>query len=618
MDSPSQAACSARSSLAPQGRASRRRASAARPAVRLASLTVSLRSAAVLQASKRPASKGGDNVRKPMAAAGTAVFFVLAPGVVAGLLPWWLTGWRVRQPRTGRPDPAPGHRRALPLRPQPHVPGGRGHHRRAGAGTWPARPPAVRRGRRRRYGRVRPWVRGADPAPPVRRAVPGLPACRASLVATPPPLAAGPDRPTLTPLSVSRNTRSDPLGQLPLVYASEARTERHALSPSDRHRLARIVTIPRSHRVAYRGLACWSWPGWVLNGGPQPPGRVFVVQVEPHRGATQQAQLRQFRPHQLKGRLPACAGDGQVDVLLPQALPATGALAELVLAEQGIQHVFEVVARPKLLDRAPLARDRERHQQEHVVFWLAHRLHLPVIALLVGGASHAGPTAVRTPCRPAPQLAGPWSLPDCIIAGGQDGKAPIRGKNRRHPDPGALRRADPARRCRPTDLPGDVDHRPPGAVRRSINDAGQSGREPFQSGALIFSGRIGAVVVWPVGRSKTRWPGIAALLLSAQEAASGGPGDNPGRPLHALRHPGRDDAQHPRQRGLDRSGSRHPSPALGAVSARAAEQVADVVYRGRMVAALSLRSRRSPADWPRFLRGLRSSPTWSPRSEPAG
>src|SRR6266508_3945364 len=166
---------------------------------------------------------------------------------------------------------------------------------------------------------------------------------------------------------------------------AKARTERHALSPSDRHRLARIVTIPRSHRVAYRGLACWSWPGWVLNGGPQPPGRVFVVQVEPHRGATQQAQLRQFRPHQLKGRLPACAGDGQVDVLLPQALPATGALAELVLAEQGIQHVFEVVARPKLLDRAPLARDRERHQQEHVVFWLAHRLHLPVIALLVGG-----------------------------------------------------------------------------------------------------------------------------------------------------------------------------------------------------------------------------------------
>jgi len=37
-------------------------------------------------------------VRRSIAAAGTAIFFVLAPGVVAGLVPWWLTGWRVRQP----------------------------------------------------------------------------------------------------------------------------------------------------------------------------------------------------------------------------------------------------------------------------------------------------------------------------------------------------------------------------------------------------------------------------------------------------------------------------------------------------------------------------------------
>lgn len=29
------------------------------------------------------------------AAVGTAVFLVLAPGVVAGLIPWWLTGWEV-------------------------------------------------------------------------------------------------------------------------------------------------------------------------------------------------------------------------------------------------------------------------------------------------------------------------------------------------------------------------------------------------------------------------------------------------------------------------------------------------------------------------------------------
>jgi protein-S-isoprenylcysteine O-methyltransferase Ste14 len=30
-----------------------------------------------------------------VAAAGSAVFFVLAPGIVAGLLPWLITGWRV-------------------------------------------------------------------------------------------------------------------------------------------------------------------------------------------------------------------------------------------------------------------------------------------------------------------------------------------------------------------------------------------------------------------------------------------------------------------------------------------------------------------------------------------
>jgi protein-S-isoprenylcysteine O-methyltransferase Ste14 len=35
-------------------------------------------------------------MRRAGAAVGSAVFFVLAPGVVAGLIPWWLTGWRVR------------------------------------------------------------------------------------------------------------------------------------------------------------------------------------------------------------------------------------------------------------------------------------------------------------------------------------------------------------------------------------------------------------------------------------------------------------------------------------------------------------------------------------------
>jgi protein-S-isoprenylcysteine O-methyltransferase Ste14 len=32
-------------------------------------------------------------MRKPAAAIGSAIFFLLAPVVVAGLVPWWLTGW---------------------------------------------------------------------------------------------------------------------------------------------------------------------------------------------------------------------------------------------------------------------------------------------------------------------------------------------------------------------------------------------------------------------------------------------------------------------------------------------------------------------------------------------
>lgn len=37
-------------------------------------------------------------MRKTTAAAGTAVFLAIAPGVVAGLVPWWLTGWRAGSP----------------------------------------------------------------------------------------------------------------------------------------------------------------------------------------------------------------------------------------------------------------------------------------------------------------------------------------------------------------------------------------------------------------------------------------------------------------------------------------------------------------------------------------
>jgi protein-S-isoprenylcysteine O-methyltransferase Ste14 len=34
-------------------------------------------------------------VRRPSAAAGSALFFAIAPGVVAGLVPWLITGWDV-------------------------------------------------------------------------------------------------------------------------------------------------------------------------------------------------------------------------------------------------------------------------------------------------------------------------------------------------------------------------------------------------------------------------------------------------------------------------------------------------------------------------------------------
>ena len=41
-------------------------------------------------------------MRKPTAAAGSALFFAVAPGVVAGLVPWWLTRWQVRGPLAHR------------------------------------------------------------------------------------------------------------------------------------------------------------------------------------------------------------------------------------------------------------------------------------------------------------------------------------------------------------------------------------------------------------------------------------------------------------------------------------------------------------------------------------
>ena len=37
-------------------------------------------------------------MRRPVAAVGSAVFFAVGPGIVAGLIPWLLTGWQVREP----------------------------------------------------------------------------------------------------------------------------------------------------------------------------------------------------------------------------------------------------------------------------------------------------------------------------------------------------------------------------------------------------------------------------------------------------------------------------------------------------------------------------------------
>lgn len=36
--------------------------------------------------------------RKVLAAAGSSLFFALAPGIVAGVIPWWLTGWQAGDP----------------------------------------------------------------------------------------------------------------------------------------------------------------------------------------------------------------------------------------------------------------------------------------------------------------------------------------------------------------------------------------------------------------------------------------------------------------------------------------------------------------------------------------
>lgn len=49
-------------------------------------------------------------MRRPAAALGSVTFLGIAPGTVAGLIPWWLTGWELREP------PAPLDAITLPVR----------------------------------------------------------------------------------------------------------------------------------------------------------------------------------------------------------------------------------------------------------------------------------------------------------------------------------------------------------------------------------------------------------------------------------------------------------------------------------------------------------------------
>lgn len=51
--------------------------------------------------SARRASQPNDGVRRAFAVVGTALFLVLAPGCVAGLVPWWISRWQFRAPFPG-------------------------------------------------------------------------------------------------------------------------------------------------------------------------------------------------------------------------------------------------------------------------------------------------------------------------------------------------------------------------------------------------------------------------------------------------------------------------------------------------------------------------------------
>jgi protein-S-isoprenylcysteine O-methyltransferase Ste14 len=47
--------------------------------------------------------KAQDQTRRVFALLGTAAFLILAPGTVAGLIPWWISHWRLHPPFLGFP-----------------------------------------------------------------------------------------------------------------------------------------------------------------------------------------------------------------------------------------------------------------------------------------------------------------------------------------------------------------------------------------------------------------------------------------------------------------------------------------------------------------------------------
>src|SRR5215203_2801065 len=89
----------------------------------------------------------------------------------------WNTG-------AGRPSRPSGRRRAVPVRPKPHVRGGALGHHRAGPDAWTTGTARLRRGLLGHGRLLRPLLRGTDPERPVRCPIRSLPTRRAGVVAT--------------------------------------------------------------------------------------------------------------------------------------------------------------------------------------------------------------------------------------------------------------------------------------------------------------------------------------------------------------------------------------------------------------------------------------------------